>query len=68
MVQLVLIYCLASNGAACVEKRPVRADLNGLSACMVVAQPMAAEFIAGHPGYRLARWRCEIGQRPEKAT
>ncbi|CAH2601204.1 conserved protein of unknown function [Rhodovastum atsumiense] len=68
MVQLVLIYCLAANATSCVEKRPLLADMNGLAACMVAAQPMAAEFIAGHPDYRLARWRCEIGKRPEKAA
>ena len=67
MVQLVLIYCLISNSSACVEKRPIIEELASLQSCMIAAQPLAAEFIADHPDYRLARWRCEVGKPPEKS-
>jgi hypothetical protein len=68
VVQLVLIYCLSANPTACVEKRPLIEDLGGLSACMVAAQPIAAEFVNEHPAYHLVRWKCEIGKRPEKGA
>jgi hypothetical protein len=68
LVQLVLIYCLTTNPAACIEKRPLIEDFGGFSACMVAAQPIAAEFVNEHPAYRLARWRCEIGKPAEKGA
>jgi hypothetical protein len=68
VVQLALVYCLTANPTACIEKRPLIEDLVGLSACMVAAQPIAAEFVNEHPAYRLVRWRCEIGKPREKGA
>ena len=68
MVQLVLIYCLISNGNACIERRPMLEDIDGISICMMAGPPNAAQFVSLHPTYRLARWRCEVGKRPEKAA
>jgi hypothetical protein len=66
MVQLVLVYCLLSNGASCVERRPLLEDSPSLMSCMTEAQPIAAQFLTEHPTYRLASWRCEIGKREER--
>jgi hypothetical protein len=66
VVQLVLIYCLIGNSAACIEKRPVFDGVASVAGCLVAAQPSAANFIREHPAYRLASWKCEIGKRPEK--
>ena len=67
MVQLVMTFCLMVNGGSCVEQRPM---LEGLSpmGCMVSAQPLAAEFVRGHPKFALTSFRCEINKPVEKAA
>ena len=60
MIHLVLIYCLVGQGHACVTRRPLLESLSSLSGCMVAAQPIAAAWVAEHPKYRLAKWKCEI--------
>ncbi len=68
MVQLVLIYCLSNDALSCVERRPPL-DLDpSPMACMIAAQPIAAEYLREHPAYRLATWRCEISARPGRAS
>lgn len=64
MVQLVLTFCLLADAGSCVERRPVLDEVHGPAACLTAAQPVAAEFVRGHPAYRLAAWRCELGRRP----
>lgn len=66
MIQLVLVYCLMSDNAACVEKRPMAEEPMTPMACMVEAQPMASDFLRSHPRYHLASWRCEIDKPVEK--
>lgn len=62
LVQLVLVYCLAAEPSRCVERRPVSAEPSpGLMACIAGAQPEAARWLAAHPDYVLARYRCELG-------
>jgi hypothetical protein len=68
MIQLVLIFCQLANGGSCIEQRPMLDDIGGPMGCMIAAQPLAADFIRGHPAFRLASWRCEIGKPPEKAA
>ncbi len=68
MVQLVLIYCLSKDALSCVERRPVL-DLDpSPMACMMAAQPLAAQYLEEHPAYRLNSWRCEISNRRERAA
>ena len=64
MVTLVLLFCLGTDHAQCVEHRPVYEEPLGLMACMVGGQFAGAEFLQTHPGWRLAKWRCETG--PQK--
>jgi hypothetical protein len=57
MTALVLVFCLQSSPNSCVEQRPLE-DMAPL-VCLVRAQEYAATWLADHPKWRLARWRCE---------
>jgi hypothetical protein len=54
---LVLVFCLQAEPTSCTEQRPIE-DFS-LQACQIGAQRYAAEWLAVHPKWRLARWRCE---------
>jgi hypothetical protein len=58
LVSLVLVFCMASSSGTCTEARPVTEDLSPM-ACMVRGQQVAQEWLADHPGWQLARVRCE---------
>ncbi len=65
MSALVLVFCLQAAPASCVEQRPTE-NLAPL-ACVMRAEQYAAGWLAEHPKWRLARWRCEQNiprQRP----
>ncbi len=66
MVQLILVYCLSSAPLSCVEKRTIPEVPVSAMECMIEAQPIAAEFLRGHPGYALNSFRCEIDHPEEK--
>ncbi len=68
MVQLVLIYCLSKDALSCVERRPVLDMAPSPMACMMAAQPLAAQYLEEHPAYKLTSWRCEISNRPQRAA
>jgi hypothetical protein len=57
MTALVLVFCLQSAPASCVEQRPIEA-LAPFD-CLMRAQSYAANWLADHPKWRLSRWRCE---------
>ena len=57
MTALVLVFCLQSTPSACTEQRP--AEALSLLACLMRGQQYAAEWLAEHPKWMLARWRCE---------
>jgi hypothetical protein len=67
VIQLVLVYCLNANAASCIERRPMLESADPM-ACMVQAQPIAAEYLREHPAYSLLRWRCEMSNRQQRAT
>jgi hypothetical protein len=60
MIALVLVYCLVADGSVCMEKRPVLSEELTPEACMMTAQKYAIPFVAEHPQWRLAGWRCEV--------
>ncbi len=68
MVQLVLIYCLTKDTLSCVERRPVLDVAPSPMACMMAAQPVAAQYLEEHPAYKLASWRCEVSNKRERAA
>lgn len=65
MIELVLVYCLASNANQCVEPREVREPMASPIACAMQGQTMAQQFVASHPRFRLQGWRCEV-DRPRE--
>jgi hypothetical protein len=58
MVQLVLVFCMLASPNSCKEERPMLEGMT-LSACMVQSQQIASTWLADHPNWSLARWRCE---------
>ncbi len=59
MIELVLVFCLATDSSQCIEQRPIFEEpLSGM-ACMMNAQRMALQYVADHPGWQLSGWRCE---------
>jgi len=60
MAQLVLVFCLMASPDSCQEERPFLSPMP-LAACLVEGQIYAREWLADHPKWSLARWRCEGG-------
>lgn len=57
-MELVLIACLIANPAECREDRIAMLELPGPVACLIVAPQVAADWMAAHPKWAVARWRC----------
>jgi hypothetical protein len=71
MVQLVLVFCLAVSANTCKEVRPLFEDELTLMGCVTQAQFAATHELAERldlQGYRLARWRCEVGRPRETSS
>jgi len=60
MIELVIVYCLATEPTRCVEKRDPAADYGDPLACMVSAQLSAQAYLDEHPKWHLSRWKCEV--------
>lgn len=60
MIELVIIYCLATDTKACVEKRVPMENFGNPAACVMGAQQRAQEYLMEHPKYKLTSWRCEV--------
>ena len=65
MIELVLVYCLASDADRCLEPHEMRQRVASTMACALEAQTTAREYVQSHPRYRLKGWRCEIDHPPE---
>ena len=59
MIELVVVYCLLNQPDRCVERREVMEEPSSLMACTFTAQQAAQRWIAAHPAYHVARFRCE---------
>ena len=57
MFGLYFIACRLAAPDTC-EPGRVMLDVDGPRACLEVAQPELARWIEGHPGFRIAIWRC----------
>lgn len=55
---LVLVLCLQASPSSCVEQRPW-GDMSPME-CVLRGQVYAADWLADHPKWRFARWRCEV--------
>jgi hypothetical protein len=68
MIELVIIYCLATDQNSCVEKRKPFESSGDPVACMMSAQMYAQEYLEEHPKWRLARWKCEVNVPEQEPT
>jgi len=66
MIVLVLVFCLSDTHDRCTEKRDAFAEFSSPLQCTMSAQGRAQEYLASHPRYMLARWRCEIDKPQER--
>jgi hypothetical protein len=56
MTSLLLTICLAANPSEC-KRQPI--DFEGSQIeCALYGQQAAIEWLAQHPKWRLAKWRC----------
>jgi hypothetical protein len=68
MISLVLVFCLFTSPTDCQEVRPVLEQELSPTTCVVEGQQIALDWLAGHPKWTLAGWRCEPqGRRGERA-
>jgi hypothetical protein len=73
MIHLVLIFCLASAPSKALECKEVRPDIDAVSSlagCAQQAQFTASTMLETRldlQGWQLARFRCEMGKREERA-
>ena len=63
MVEIVFVFCLLASPAQCQEQHSLSEPLS-LMECVVEGQQLAQNWLAEHPKWLLARWRCE-GQQHE---
>ncbi|HYB09109.1 MAG TPA: hypothetical protein VEJ16_05530 [Alphaproteobacteria bacterium] len=64
MVQIVFVFCLLASPAQCQEQRSP-SGAQSVMECVMDAQRLAQFWLADHPEWSLARWRCEGGAPPE---
>lgn len=60
MIELVIVYCLATDTKSCIEKRVPMEDFSSPAACSMAGQQRAQSYLAEHPNYVLKRYRCEV--------
>ena len=62
MIKILAVICKLTAPADCQELTVTSSDFADLTmtGCLVGA-PQLARWMEGHPGYRLASWRCSIG-------
>ena len=65
MIELVLVYCLATEPDRCLERREVREQVGSPIECALKAQTTGQSYVVSHPNYRLSGWRCEV-DRPRE--
>jgi hypothetical protein len=57
MLELVLIYCMIGAPDRCIEQRVPMFGDSGIQ-CMIRGQTEASRYLATHPNWLLASWRC----------
>jgi hypothetical protein len=60
VIQLVIVYCLIANANTCTEARPAFEQALTPMSCMMNAQLVGEQYVAAHPEWRMASWRCEL--------
>jgi hypothetical protein len=59
MITLILYFCLSAPLLGCQE---VRMSEPSIYECMLDGQVQAPRWLADHPNYELAHWRCVTGK------
>ena len=67
VIKILALICSLSAPDQCIWKTVSSSDFADLtmSGCMV-GMPQIAEWMRGFPDYRLKRWVCQLGNRPER--
>ena len=65
MIELVVVYCLMAEPSRCEDRRDPLTTYDSVEACLSQAEIVAGRYLAGHPKWHLARWRCEIDKPAE---
>lgn len=63
MIKIIAVICALASGV-CHEETVTTSDMSGvtLQGCLMGA-PQLADWMKEKPTYRLAKWKCEIGDR-----
>lgn len=67
MIKIIAVICLL-NSDVCREETVTTSDMSGvtLQGCLMGA-PQLAEWMKEKPGYRLAKWKCQMGDKGNAA-
>ena len=57
-IELIVAVCLYSDPKVCRELHFQFVEERSLNGCMARAQPYLANWAAGHPKWRVVKWRC----------
>jgi hypothetical protein len=60
VIELIIVYCLASDSKTCIEKRVPMESFSSPMGCTVSGQLRAQQYLREHPAYTLKSWRCEV--------
>jgi len=64
ILHIIATICSLSDPSQCREQEVTNdqfADVS-MQTCML-GSPALAEWMASHPGYRLMKWSCQLGER-----
>jgi hypothetical protein len=69
MIKIIAVLCSLASPADCHEQTVTTSDFADISltSCLIGA-PQLAEWMNGHPGQRLAKWRCVIGDDSKRGA
>lgn len=67
MIKIIAVLCSLANPADCHEETVTTSDFADISlqSCQM-GMPQLAEWMKQRPTFRLARWKCQIGQRNQR--
>jgi hypothetical protein len=60
VIELYIVYCLATDTKTCIEKRVPLERFTSPMGCVMSGQQRAQEYLREHPGYSIKSWRCEV--------
>lgn len=69
MIKILAIICKLAAPSECYEKTVATSDFGDITmqGCQMGA-PQIAEWMKNFPAYRLAGWKCQLGERAPRTT